>query len=61
MMQMRTKSENEEDLIKKRDIELKHARDIRRLYDSKLERTNQLFLEVKTRLVQVRYNKRLIY
>ena len=52
---MRTNSENEEDLIKKRDLELQHALDIRKMYEAKLERTNQLFLAVTTKLVQVRY------
>ncbi|KAI5734468.1 hypothetical protein M8J77_006838 [Diaphorina citri] len=38
--------EFEDDLIKKRENELKHAQDVREHYERKLERANQLYLEL---------------
>ncbi|XP_054721398.1 LOW QUALITY PROTEIN: mitogen-activated protein kinase kinase kinase 13-A-like [Uloborus diversus] len=43
----------EEDLIKKRKEELKHAQDIREHYEKKLERANSLYKELTTCLVQI--------
>ncbi|XP_071043741.1 uncharacterized protein [Parasteatoda tepidariorum] len=43
----------EEDLIKQRQEELKHAQDIREHYEKKLERVNNLYLELATCLFQV--------
>ncbi|KRT86350.1 protein kinase, partial [Oryctes borbonicus] len=42
----------EEQLVKKRETELKHLKDIRELYDRKLEKVNQLCLEVSAVLLQ---------
>lgn len=36
----------EQDLIRKRQDELKHAKDIRSIYERKLERTNNLYMEL---------------
>lgn len=47
----------EEQLIRKRETELKHIRDIRELYDRKLERVNQLYLELSAVLLQVEQQK----
>jgi mitogen-activated protein kinase kinase kinase 13 len=48
----------EEQLIKKRETEIKHIRDIRELYDRKLEKVNQLYLELSAVLQQVeQYNR----
>ncbi|KAF8790378.1 mitogen-activated protein kinase kinase kinase 13-like [Argiope bruennichi] len=43
----------EEDLIKRRKEELKHAQDIREHYEKKLERANTLYMELATCLLQV--------
>uniref|UniRef100_A0A1B6E331 Mitogen-activated protein kinase kinase kinase dlk-1 n=1 Tax=Clastoptera arizonana TaxID=38151 RepID=A0A1B6E331_9HEMI len=43
----------EEDLIKKRKEELKHAQDIREHYERKLERANDLYLELSAVLLQL--------
>ncbi|GFR04551.1 mitogen-activated protein kinase kinase kinase 13 [Trichonephila clavata] len=43
----------EEDLIKRRKEELKHAQDIREHYEKKLERANNLYMELATCLLQV--------
>ncbi|KAG8201444.1 hypothetical protein JTE90_024314 [Oedothorax gibbosus] len=43
----------EGDLIKKRKEELKHAQDIRKHYEKKLERANNLYMEITTFLRQV--------
>ena len=40
-------------LIKKRKAELKHAQDVRELYERKLERTNNLYLELSAVLLQL--------
>lgn len=47
----------EEQLIKKRETELKHIRDIKELYDRKLERVNQLYLELSAVLLQLEQQK----
>lgn len=46
-------SKFEEDLIKKRKSELKHAQDIREHYERKLERTNNLYMELSAVLLQL--------
>lgn len=43
----------EEDLIKKRKNELKHAQDIREHYERKLERANNLYMELNAVLIQL--------
>ena len=43
----------EADLIRKREDELKHAQDIRVHYERKLERTNNLYLELSAVLLQL--------
>lgn len=43
----------EQDLIKKRQEELRHAKDIRIAYERKLEKTNQMCLEVNVLLQQL--------
>lgn len=47
----------EEQLIRRREIELKHIRDIKELYDRKLERVNQLYLELSSVLLQLEQQK----
>ncbi len=44
---------NEQDLIEKRNEELKHASDIRELYERKLERASDLYFELSTILLQL--------
>lgn len=57
MLQMKTNeshiSKFEEDLIKKRKDELKHAQDIREHYERKLERANNLVLQLSAVLLQL--------
>ncbi|XP_025195776.1 mitogen-activated protein kinase kinase kinase 13-A isoform X2 [Melanaphis sacchari] len=57
MLQMQTNGSHipkfEEDLIKKRKNELKHAQDIREHYERKLERANNLYLELSAVLLQL--------
>ena len=43
----------DDDLIKKRKEELKHAEDVRELYERKLERTNNLYLELNAVLLRI--------
>ena len=43
----------DEALIKRRKEELKHAQDVRELYERKLERTNTLYLELSSVLLQI--------
>jgi mitogen-activated protein kinase kinase kinase 13 len=43
----------EEDLIKKRNDELKHAQDIREHYERKLERANDLYCELRAAMFQI--------
>lgn len=47
----------EEQLIIKRETELKHIQDIKELYDRKLERVNQLYVELSTVLLQLEQQK----
>ncbi|PSN48755.1 hypothetical protein C0J52_08925 [Blattella germanica] len=47
----------EEDIIKKRNEELKHAQDIREHYERKLDRVNDMYMEMITRLLQVDQQK----
>ncbi|XP_018323033.1 mitogen-activated protein kinase kinase kinase 13 isoform X2 [Agrilus planipennis] len=47
----------EEQLVKKRENELKHIRDIKELYDRKLERVNQMYLELSVVLLQLDQQK----
>lgn len=44
---------NLDDLIQKRKEELKHASDIRELYEQKLEKANNLYFELNTVLLQL--------
>lgn len=57
MLQMQTNGSHipkfEEDLIKKRKNELKHAQDIREHYERKLERANNLYMELNAVLIQL--------
>jgi len=57
MLQMQTNGSHipkfEEDLIKKRKNELKHAQDIREHYERKLERANNLYMELSAVLLQL--------
>lgn len=50
MLQMTQNGTNihkyEQELIMKRTAELKHAKDIRIAYENKLEKTNELFMEL---------------
>lgn len=46
-------SKFEGDLIKKRQEELKHAQDIREHYERKLERANDLYMELSAVLLQL--------
>jgi len=43
----------DEVLVKKRKEELKHAQDVRELYERKLERTNNLYLELNAVLLRI--------
>jgi len=62
MLQMQTNgshiSKFEEDLIKKRKNELKHAQDIREHYERKLERANNLYKELSDVLLQLEQRER---
>lgn len=57
MLQMQTNGSYipkfEEDLIKKRKIELKHAQDIREHYERKLERTKQIYEQLSAVVLQL--------
>ncbi|XP_034946689.1 mitogen-activated protein kinase kinase kinase 13 [Chelonus insularis] len=48
----------EEDLIRKRKDELRHAQDIREHYERKLERTNNLYMELSAVLLQLEQRER---
>lgn len=48
----------EQDLIKKRKDEWKHAQDIKLIYERKLERTQTLFTQVKTSLMYLQERER---
>lgn len=43
----------EADLIRRREDELRHAQDIREHYERKLERTNNLYMELSAVLLQL--------
>ncbi|XP_074033037.1 mitogen-activated protein kinase kinase kinase 13 wallenda isoform X1 [Leptinotarsa decemlineata] len=43
----------EEQLIKRRELELKHIRDIREVYDRRVEKVNQMIVELACQLQQV--------
>ncbi|XP_050419644.1 mitogen-activated protein kinase kinase kinase 13 isoform X2 [Adelges cooleyi] len=62
MLQMQTNGSHipkfEEDLIKKRKNELKHAQDIREHYERKLERANNLYMELSAVLLQLEQRER---
>ncbi|XP_050538049.1 mitogen-activated protein kinase kinase kinase 13-A isoform X2 [Daktulosphaira vitifoliae] len=62
MLQMQTNGSHipkfEEDLIKKRKNELKHAQDIREHYERKLERANNLYMELSAVLLQLEERER---
>lgn len=46
------------DLIRKRKEELKHAQDIRCLFERKMERANNLYLELNTVMLQLEERER---
>lgn len=48
----------EEDLVKQRREELRHAQDIREHYERKLERANNLYMELATCLLQLEQRER---
>ncbi|XP_054718027.1 mitogen-activated protein kinase kinase kinase 13-like [Uloborus diversus] len=48
----------EEDLVKQRREELRHAQDIREHYEKKLERANNLYMELATCLLQLEQRER---
>lgn len=50
--------EVERDLIRKRQDEWKHAKDVRLIYERKLERTNNLYLELSTCFMQLEERER---
>lgn len=62
MKQMQTNSCStprfEADLIRRREDELRHAQDIREHYERKLERTNNLYLELNAVLLQLEQRER---
>lgn len=62
MAQMQTNGSQvprfEEDLVRRRKEELKHAQEIREHYERKLERTNQLYLELSAVLLQIEQRER---
>ncbi|KAL2751538.1 mitogen-activated protein kinase kinase kinase 13 isoform X1 [Vespula maculifrons] len=62
MKQMQSNSSSsprfEADLIRRREDELRHAQDIREHYERKLERTNNLYLELSAVLLQLEQRER---
>ena len=48
----------DEELIKRRQDELRHAQDIREHYEKKLERANNLYMELSTCLLQLEQRER---
>lgn len=48
----------EANLIRKREDELRHAQDIREHYERKLERTNNLYMELSAVLLQLEQRER---
>ncbi|KAK0177597.1 hypothetical protein PV328_001634 [Microctonus aethiopoides] len=55
-----TGSRFEADLIRRRKDELRHAQDVREHYERKLERTNNLFLELHAMMLQLEQRERVI-
>lgn len=51
-------SEDESELIRKRNEELQHARDVREHYERKLDKANNLYLEVTACLLQLEQRER---
>ena len=51
-------SEDESDIIRKRNEELQHARDIREHYERKLDKANNLYMEVTACLLQLEQRER---
>lgn len=49
---------NPEDLIRRRKDELRQAQDVREHYERKLERTNNLYLELNAILLQLELRER---
>lgn len=59
MQQMSLAKFNEEhELVKQRDNELRHARDIREHYERKLERANDLYMELSAVLLQLEHREK---
>lgn len=54
----KTNTRFEADLIRRREDELRHAQDIREHYERKLERTNNLYLELNAVLLQLELRER---
>lgn len=48
----------EAELVKKRREELRHAQDVREHYEKKLERANNLYLELSACLLQMEQRER---
>ena len=48
----------EEDLVKKRREELRHAQDVREHYERKLARANNLYMELSTVMLQLESRER---
>ncbi|KAG8038023.1 hypothetical protein G9C98_006348 [Cotesia typhae] len=48
------------DLLEKRNNELKHAQEIRELYEKKLEKTNNLYLQISTAWSQLQQREQII-
>lgn len=48
----------EEDLVKRRREELRHAQDVREHYERKLERANSLYMELSACLLQLEQRER---
>lgn len=50
----------EEDLIKRRNEELRHAQDIREHYEQKLDKVNDIYMEMHAHFLQVAEQKKLL-
>lgn len=51
-------ADHEQDLIRKRQEEWKHAKDVRLIYERKLERTNHLYMELSACFAQLEERER---
>lgn len=51
---------NQEQLIEMRMQELRHARDVREMYQRKLRRTNDLYMELTAVLLQLEQRERMV-